>query len=242
MAAAGGNNADGGFSEEEKEEVARRLGQGGAAALHAFLREKLEKWSTIPLKVAITGQSGADQPEAAPVGIVQTTIEVKSYPDPKNKMLVYYDLPGVGTPEYSRHTYCEKVNFGRYDLFIILSSERFTEDDLWLATTITAATKKSFFFARTKIDQDLVNEKRDHPSTYNEERKIEQVRSDCSNNLRDFVQGTQSRRIFVISGLMDNKSKYDYNAMCVTLIEDFPALKQEAMIFSMSANCEGMLP
>ena len=40
--------------------------------------------------------------------------------------LKIWDLPGVGTPNYPRSCYLEKIHFTRYDFFLILSRTRFT--------------------------------------------------------------------------------------------------------------------
>ena len=63
---------------------------------------------------------------AAGVGVVETTNEPTPYEHPDFPHLKIWDLPGVGTPNYPRSCYLEKIQFARYDFFLILSRTRFT--------------------------------------------------------------------------------------------------------------------
>lgn len=63
---------------------------------------------------------------AARVGVVETTNEPTPYEHPDFPNLKIWDLPGVGTPNYPRSSYLEKIQFTRYDFFLILSRTRFT--------------------------------------------------------------------------------------------------------------------
>ena len=128
-------------------------------------------WRDTNLNVAITGISGAGKSSfvnavrglkandsgAAAVGIKKTTIKSIPYSHPKNEKLRILDIPGVGTLEFTRENYLQKVEFNKYDFYIILSADRFTEDDLWLGKQIKEA-GKDFFFVRTKVDVSIDNE------------------------------------------------------------------------------------
>ena len=81
-------------------------------------------------------------------------------------------------------------------LVLIISRTRFTENDLWLAREIKK-NGKHFFFIRTNIDQDLYNEKIDHPSTYNETLVLNRIRENCLAHIRTV---DESNSVFLISG------------------------------------------
>ncbi|CAF5105354.1 unnamed protein product, partial [Rotaria sp. Silwood1] len=114
-------------------------------------------------------------PGAAKVGVVECTNTVTKYPDPKHPSLIYYDLPGVGTPSYPRDQYFEiikkqtkdGVDICDFDFFLIVSTSRFTENDMWLVEQ-TQKFGKEFYFLRTKVDIDLENGFKDYPNDYNE--------------------------------------------------------------------------
>jgi hypothetical protein len=46
----------------------------------------------------------ADDPQAAPVGVEETTKKIKSYQDKTNTNFVYWNLPGCGTSNFPRDT------------------------------------------------------------------------------------------------------------------------------------------
>ena len=91
---------------------------------------------------------------AAAVGLVETTNEPTPYEHPDFSHLKIWDLPGtvstfvelhipfavagVGTPNYPQSCYLEKVQFQRYDFFLIICRTRFTGIVIFvLAETIT---------------------------------------------------------------------------------------------------------
>jgi hypothetical protein len=83
-----------------------------------------------------------------------------------------------------------------FSLVLIISRTRFTENDLWLANEIKK-NGKSFFFIRTNIDQDLYNEKIDHPTNYNETLILNRIRENCLTHVRTVED---QANVFLISG------------------------------------------
>ena len=79
---------------------------------------------------------------------LSSTEEPKEYKHPDNENYTLVDLPGVGTQNYGREYYLDK--FDSYDSFIIITRDRFTQDDLWFAEEVRKR-DKSFFFVRTKV-------------------------------------------------------------------------------------------
>jgi hypothetical protein len=82
----------------------------------------------------------------------------------------------------------------KYETFLILTAGRFTENDLLLAQKVKSM-KKSGFFVRTKIDQDVENESR--KKAFNEESTLSVIRKDCLDNLEDV--GAYDEVLFLIS-------------------------------------------
>ena len=63
------------------------------------------------------------------------------------------------TSQFKAAEYAKKFEFSTNDTFVILSSERFTEIDQMIADEVKRI-KKLFFFARTKMDNAMRDQKR----------------------------------------------------------------------------------
>ena len=185
---------------------------GGVEGCRRLLETKRDEWKTVPLNVAVTGNSGvgkssfinsirgltADDEGAAAVGVKETTLEIRSYPHPDNSMMKFWDLPGVGTNEFPRSTYLADIDVDRYDFFLLMTADRFTENDTWLGNEIHKRNKK-YFFVSTKIADDISDDKKAHPRTHNEEAVIEEIRRSTEYHLRkDGCEGVPVFLIFLI--------------------------------------------
>ena len=135
--------------------------------------------------------------EAAKVDVTEFTQDLQRYEDPDNANIEYWDLPGIGTPNFPAKTYFEDVKLNEYDTFVIFIDTRLRENDLELARKITSLGKK-YFFVRSKIDQDVQNAKRSSlPESFNEAAVLAKIRSDCSKKLGDLL--SKKENIFLIS-------------------------------------------
>ncbi len=97
---------------------------------------------------------------------------------------------------------------------------------------------KKFLFIRTNIDSDLHNEYEDHPSTYNEEEILQRIRNNCLEYIHPI---DSTAEIFLISGHLQNRLRFDFGKLNETLLRDYPSLKRESMILSMSVMCKEVL-
>ena len=132
------------------------------------------------------------------------------------------------------------MNFHRYDLFLVITSTRFTEDDLRLSKQIEKD-GKSFYFVRNKIDLDLQNEK-DEESETEESAILDEIRHNCLENLREFGQQVElQKRIFLISAKLQNYEKWDFPRLVDSLLRDYPAVKREAIISTLRTNCKEVI-
>uniref|UniRef100_A0A452GLR5 IRG-type G domain-containing protein n=1 Tax=Gopherus agassizii TaxID=38772 RepID=A0A452GLR5_9SAUR len=144
------------------------------------------------LNIAITGESGSGKSSlintmrglragdegAAETGMLDTMTEPMAYPDLVLPGVTLWDLPGVGTSYFPLNTYCKQLNLSRYEFFIIVGSQRFRSEHARLVREIQRMGKR-FYFVRSKADMDLDASRRQRPSSYNEERILEQIREDC---------------------------------------------------------------
>ena len=125
----------------------------------------------------------------------------------------------TGTPDYPAETYSEKVGLEKYDTFLILTDVRFTENDLLLAETLKSM-KKSFFLVRTKIDQDVQNEKR--KKAFNQEAMLNDIRKDC---LKSF--GANEEVVFLISN--HHPAKLDFAGLTQAILDILPEHQKESL-------------
>ncbi|XP_060113693.1 uncharacterized protein LOC132585834 [Heteronotia binoei] len=204
------------------------------------IRQELDELENVKLDIAITGVSGAGKSSlvnalrgmsdyeegAAEVGIMQTTMECHAYPHPLFPNVTIWDLPGIGTPEFKPQDYLRKVNFSQYDFFMIVGSERFTENDVLLAQEIKKM-KKTFYFVRSKMDDSIAAEIR--RQNFNMEKSVQKIREYVCDNLKK--TGQSNPRVFLISSR--NMSMYDFPDLQETLENDLDDLKRHALIMAM---------
>ena len=182
---------------------------------------------------------------AATVNIIECTNTVNEYPDPKNPNVIYYDFPGVGTSKFPRDEYFknikkvtkDEIDIKQYDFFMIISADRFTENDLWLAEKLERM-EKPFYFIRTKIDRNLEDRKRDYPNDYDEKNTLQEIRHNCHIQLNEMQRDKTNSsnrsilKVFLISGRLDYTDKWDFSFMMKSLTEDLPFIQRNAIIHS----------
>uniref|UniRef100_A0A3B4ZJK0 Interferon-inducible GTPase 5-like n=1 Tax=Stegastes partitus TaxID=144197 RepID=A0A3B4ZJK0_9TELE len=226
---------------EEIKQCKEALMNNDTAAAAAKFQEYLEKQDNIPLNIAITGESGSgkstfvnafrgidhDDEKAAPTGCVETTMEVTAYPHPNYPNVTFWDLPGIGTTRFPADQYLKHVEFEKFDFFIIISADRFRENDVKLAQEIHKM-KKKFYFVRSKIDHNIQDEKRSKKN-FNAETTLTRIRDDCIQGLQQ--QGIEAPQVFLVSSF--DLHLYDFSLLHETLERELPAHKRNALLFTM---------
>ncbi|KAL0172037.1 hypothetical protein M9458_032348, partial [Cirrhinus mrigala] len=162
-----------------------------------------------------------DDKSAAPTGTTETTMKPNMYQHPFMPNVKIWDLPGIGSPKFRAKKYLKDVNFHTYDFFLIVTSERFKENDIQLARAIKKS-KKLFYFIRTKIDNDIYAES--HKRNFDERMLLEKIREDCKANLLKIG----IPKIFLVSSFQ--LEKYDFQKLINTLEDELPKHKKFALI------------
>ncbi|XP_033182172.1 interferon-inducible GTPase 5-like [Anabas testudineus] len=228
--------------EQDIDEIKEKLQNNVTAAAAAMIQSYLEEQNNIPLNIGVTGESGSGKSTfvnvirglnskddgAAPTGCVETTMEVKSYPHPNYPNVIFWDLPGVGTTNFPADKYLKHVGFERFDFFIIVSADRFRENDVKLALEIKRM-KKKFYFVRSKIDHNLRDERDDQGSEFNEKQTLDRIRTNCIQGLQK--QGLEDTNVFLVSSR--KLHLFDFPLLQQTLERELPAHKRDALLFAM---------
>ncbi|KAK2833999.1 hypothetical protein Q7C36_014700 [Tachysurus vachellii] len=209
-------------------------------------QKQIDQLFNVSLHIAVTGESGtgkssfinaireldSDDEGAAKTGVTETTTDPTPYEHPTMPNVTLWDLPGIGTPKFKARTYLKKMQFNRYDFFIIISSERFKENDIMLAKEIKRR-KKLFYFVRSKIDNDIRAE--ETKKSFNKEETLSQIKRNCLENL----EGIENPKVFLISS--EDIKAFDYEKLVETLMLDLPQHKQYALLQSVPITSVAML-
>ncbi|KAK7810345.1 hypothetical protein U0070_009379 [Myodes glareolus] len=238
------------ITQETIDSIELHLTKGNIQGANSIIRDVLKNIDNIPINVAVTGEFGVGKsslinalmgvgPEdegAAEVGVVQTTMRRTAYKHPKIQTLTLWDLPGIGTVNFPPKDYLEKVKFQEYDFFIIVSATRFKSLELDLAKAIRFM-KKNYYFVRTKVDNDLENEKQCNPRTFDREKAMQKIRSICVNIFNQ--NNMDAPQIFLISN--SNLSDYDFPVLMDTLVKDLPAQKRHNLMLFLANITEAAI-
>ncbi|CAI5781152.1 interferon-inducible GTPase 5-like [Podarcis lilfordi] len=216
-------------------------------AVSAEAKEQSNLLNNATLEIAITGRSGAGKSSfvnalrgmkdhekgAALTGLRETTMVPQEYTHPAFPKVKIWDLPGLGKNEFNAEEYLKKVNFSKYDFFIIIASDRFTIHETNLALEIRK-NKKKFYYVRSKVDIDIENYRRSkrinvedtHEKMQAEKKTLDIIRKDSYDNLK--ALGESSPRVFLISRW--DLSKYDFPLLQETIEQEQDEIKRDVLI------------
>ncbi|XP_028630103.1 interferon-inducible GTPase 1-like [Grammomys surdaster] len=238
------------ISQETIDLIESYLNKGNLHEANSLISDALKNIDKAPINIAVTGESGGGKSSfinalrgighedegAAQVGVEETTMKRTSYKHPKIKTLTVWDLPGIGTQKFPPKTYLEEVKFKEYDFFVIVSVTRFTKLELELAKAI-GMMKKNYYFVRTKVDDDLKNEKISKPRTFEREKTLKQIRSYSVNTFRENNMAVPP--IYLVSN--HDVSDYDFPVLMDTMIKDLNAQKHHNFMLSLPGITEAAI-
>jgi len=105
-----------------------------------------------------------NNPQAAPTGVVETTMAITRYPDPRNelpyKRFVWFDCPGAGTLEIPGWQYFNQQGLFIFDIIVLVYDSRFTQIDVSIIQNCERF-RIPLFIVRSKADIHIRNIMRD---------------------------------------------------------------------------------
>ncbi|OOV25958.1 hypothetical protein BXU11_15000 [Flavobacterium sp. LM5] len=150
------------------------------------LKNEYDAIKNTTVNIAISGQSGAGKSslinaivgkKVADVGITETTLQIKKY---TSNGIHFSDLPGCGTEKFPVKTYLEHCNLENFDAVIVVTANRFYENDIWLIKEMIRI-GRPVYVVRTKMDESIINGKFDDNLT--EYEVYEKVKNDLKSNI-----------------------------------------------------------
>lgn len=197
------------------------------------LKKMKNEYEEAKVKCGIIGVSGSGKSslinaiageKIAQVGSTEQTMEPQEY---QHGGLFFVDLPGCSTQKWPKDTYINKLKLAEYDCFIIVTANRFLEDDAFLYNELNIKLKRPVFLVRNKFDLAVKDEKFDNGLTEDETReKI--VKNICEN-----LHPLQPQKIYLTSAR--NPKLYDFPELLLDISSSLDGIKRERFIADMAA-------
>ncbi|XP_060688331.1 uncharacterized protein LOC132820326 [Hemiscyllium ocellatum] len=222
------------FSPGELKKLQSTYKTGALKAVKPMIWKKLDEIDNTVLNIAVMGKTESEKSnfinavrglqendeEAVIVGYTEITMEPIRYKHPNIPNIYFWDLPGIRMPKFQAKKYLKEINFKRFDFFIIISANQFSENDAKLAKEI-GRQKKNFYFIRAEVDNDL-NSLRKGGKEIDEEEELEKIKNNCVSEL--LKAGISVHNAYLMSYF--NLNLYDFNLFNETIEDDLPNIKK----------------
>jgi predicted GTPase/uncharacterized protein (DUF697 family) len=201
-------------------------------------KEKMAEFDKATVRCGVIGIAGSGKSslinaiageQICATGCTEVTQEEQEY---QHHGLIFVDLPGCGTEKHPRDSYVSQRNLAAYDLFIIVTTNRWRQDDTYLVAELQKM-HKQFFVVRSMFDHAVAAEWRDNRLSESEVRaKIER---DLLGQLRDV--GTT--KVYLVSAW--HPTQYDLEALLEAVARALDGVKRQRFYADMAAIGEAGL-
>lgn len=202
------------------------------------LRKKIREFDEARVRCAVIGNSGSGKSSlinaiagkrVAMTGFVEATADKKEY---HHAGLIFVDLPGCGTPTWPQATYISDLDLLSYDFFLIITAERFTENDLFLYRELKQAGRQCFII-RNKFDRAIEDARHDHKMAEDE------VRSRIESDIRKNLEPDRPRRVYLTSARLPQR--YDLPALLEDIADTLQGVQRSRFVADMASLSKGAL-
>lgn len=125
---------------------------------------------------------------------------------------VFWDLPGVGTPNYPQATYLREMGIRYFDVVVLMTATRFTEAELMLVEELRRW-NVPFFLVRNKADADVraeIEAEEDAEGEDLSEERRKEVELETLQTIRDYFKAELGLdRVYCISSRIRLADQYD---------------------------------
>jgi small GTP-binding protein len=190
------------------------------------------------VKCGIVGLSGSGKSSlinaiagevVAPVSSTEQTMEALSF---FHSDIEFVDLPGCGTEKWPQSTYISDLELDEYDCFIIVTSNRLYESDIYLYEEMAIKRDKPCFIIRNKIDLAIVDEL--HDNNLSEDETIAKIKTNILsgiNSINGEVYLTSTR----------HPAKYDFPRLLNDIASSQHGVKRDKFVAGMAVWSEKAL-
>jgi small GTP-binding protein len=167
-------------------------------------------------KVAETGATG------------ETTMTAQAVPHDEVQGLVFWDLPGCGTPNHPRETYVQDQELlTKYDVFVLVTEKRVRQGDEWLYRALRKEAGRPIFIVRTHFDQ-VVDE-------LDEEEARRRITTDIQKQLGE------DPGLHVYQVALKGPKSYDLGPFIEDLVDSLEGVKKDKAALAVAPLTEELL-
>ncbi|CEF49308.1 unnamed protein product [uncultured bacterium] len=198
----------------------------------------IDEFEQINVHVALIGEPGVGKSslvnaivgkKIAEIGATrETTRTAQPVPYAEVEGLVFWDLPGCGTPNHPRETYIDDQKLlTNYDLFILVTEKRVRQGDEWLYRRLHTEAGKPLFVVRTHFDQ-VVDE-------LDEDEARQHITEDIWKQLNE----TFEPHVYFVA--LKGRNNYDLGRLVEDLVESLQGLKRDRAALAVAPLTEDLL-
>jgi GTP-binding protein EngB required for normal cell division len=201
-------------------------------------REKIEEFENTQVRCGLIGPSGSGKSSLinaivgetiAKVGVVETTHDPLEL---THRGITFVDLPGCGTRRWPRDTYIERLNLASFDCVLLVTAQRFTENDAFLFHQLRAMGKPCFV-VRNMMDRAIEDGRHDHGHDDAETRRLVQ------HDIRAQLEPDPPDRVYLTSARQP--AQHDLQSLLAAIGTALDGLKQARFVADMAAYGEEAL-
>lgn len=193
-------------------------------------RKQKDEFENTVVKCGIIGLSGSGKSslinaiageKIANVGSTEQTMEEQSF---FHDGIEFVDLPGCGTERWPQATYISDLRLDSYDCFIIVTSNRLYESDIFLYQEMSVNRNKPCFVVRNKIDIAIEDESYDNDLT--EQETLVKVRDNISSSIPEL------QLVYLTSAR--HPTKWDFPTLLDHIAESQTGVKKDKFVAGMA--------